>query len=353
MPATVYIYGLADETGIRYVGQSVVPRRRLDHHWSTRNRGQSHKQNWLKSLDKRGTRPNLVILEEASFESRNECERKWVDHFLVTGARLVNGTSGGDATWTSTEDVRKRISEGGKGRKLSEETKKRISESNRGMPQPPSVAQKLSAYYKGKPNANIWLAIAANVGRPLSEDHRNKISDALTGRQVSTETRERMSRGLRGKKAWNKGVSQTAEVRAKLSMANKGRPGRIISAEECARISARQMGRKYSSESKAKMSAAKKGKKLSAETRARMSAAHTGKPSSNKGKQPHLGKKARQSSSRYLGVSASKLRWCVRVTVALKHSVTVGYYDTEIEAALAYNHFVTEQNLSVPLNDIS
>lgn len=77
------------------------------------------------------------------------------------------------------------------------------------------------------------------------------------------------------------GRTHSAEARANMSRAQTGHP---VSAETKAKISAARKGRKFgplSEETKAKLSAAKRGKKrgpLSAETRARMSAGQKASP---------------------------------------------------------------------------
>lgn len=85
-------------------------------------------------------------------------------------------------------------------------------------------------------------------------------------------------------------LNPTAEVRAKMSAASKGRPksaehrarigaahrGLKRSAETCERIGASSLGRIKTPESKARTSAALKGRKYSLETRAKLSASLMG-----------------------------------------------------------------------------
>jgi hypothetical protein len=95
-----------------------------------------------------------------------------------------------------------------------------------------------------------WITYARSKNWPIT--NLTNGGDGTVGHAVSAETRERLSLLARGRPAWNRGKPQSAEVRAKLSQALRGR--------------------KLPDETKAKISAATRGKKKSAETRAKMSA---------------------------------------------------------------------------------
>ena len=108
---------------------------------------------------------------------------------------------------------------------------------------------------------------AAHKGRklkPLSPEHRAKIAESNRRRTISPETRKKLSEAAKGKKA-------SPEARAKMSKAHKGnkygkgKPSPM-------------RGKKHSPEARAKMSASRKGnkncvgRKLSPETRAKIAA---------------------------------------------------------------------------------
>ena len=123
-----------------------------------------------------------------------------------------------------------------------------------------------------------------NVGWKHSEESRARISVAQKGRPVAAETRAKISAAQKGKPR----PAVTAETGAKISAALKGKPRRPFTAETRtkmsaakrnlssdtrAKMSAAQTGRIITSETRAKISAALKGRSLSPETRSRMSAA--------------------------------------------------------------------------------
>lgn len=74
----------------------------------------------------------------------------------------------------------------------------------------------------------------------------------------------------------NKGKVRSPELRARLSAANRGKPGHSHTAETRAILRAKATGRKHSAETVAKMRAISTGKKQSAEARAKTSAALKG-----------------------------------------------------------------------------
>jgi len=70
---------------------------------------------------------------------------------------------------------------------------------------------------------------------------------------------------------------------------------------------------------------------------------------------PKFGKKPANSNSKYFGLTYvfryNKVSWKVRILVNKKR-IELGYFNKEIDAALAYNKYVTENNLPNPLNII-
>lgn len=111
-----------------------------------------------------------------------------------------------------------------------------------------------------------------------SADVREKMSTAKKGKSLSAEHRAKIAAALKGKTY----ASMSDEGRANLSAAKKGKP---LSAEHIAKVAAANKGKTrapFSDEHKAKIGAALKGKPLSAETRAKMQAAQQKRRAHNK-----------------------------------------------------------------------
>lgn len=101
-----------------------------------------------------------------------------------------------------SEEHKKNIGLGGKGRIVSEETRKRIRIRLKGRNV--TWGDKISIGKKGKPNPNKGRKFP-----PLSEEAKLKISRAMTGRKFSEETRNKMSIAQSREKHpnWQGGIS--------------------------------------------------------------------------------------------------------------------------------------------------
>ena len=89
--------------------------------------------------------------------------------------------------------------------------------------------------------------LMANLGRPLSKEHRENLSKARTGFQMSEETKRKIGEANKGQKSWNKGGTIPQEVKDKIATANKGKPSHLkgtkLSEEHKKKISASGRGR--------------------------------------------------------------------------------------------------------------
>lgn len=105
-----YIYGLFDpETGeLRYIGQTIHSlEKRLSVHMADSKKGKSYRKNWIKSLQDKGLKPIIQIIDSTSdINNLSKLEIYYISYFKNIGCRLTNLTNGG---------------EGVPGRKLNEE----------------------------------------------------------------------------------------------------------------------------------------------------------------------------------------------------------------------------------------
>lgn len=103
------------------------------------------------------------------------------------------GNASRGRTYIKTEETKRKISEGNKGKKLSEEHKRKISEANKGR------------------NKGIKKG-------PASEETKRRQSEKLKGRIVPEERRKQIAEALRGDKSphWKGGVTKLQDAIRKL-----------------------------------------------------------------------------------------------------------------------------------------
>jgi len=150
--------------------------------------------------------------------------------------------------------MRKKISEGGKGKIVSPETRRKLSEINKGKIRSEEHRKNISEAHKG---------------RVLSKEHKRKIGEAqkgernhMYGKTHTPEARKKISEAQKGEKHHNYGKHLPEEHRNKIGEASKGNKYNL--------------GRKHTEETRKKISEAHKGKVLSEESRINLSCAGQG-----------------------------------------------------------------------------
>ena len=109
----------------------------------------------------------------------------------------------------SNPEIRKKISDGNLGKRLSEEHKRAISEGGKGRVVSKETREKISKIHKGK---------------IVSDETRQRLSEANKMVWENEDYRKYQSDIRKGKTPWNKGVPMTEEQKEKLSAAKKGKP---------------------------------------------------------------------------------------------------------------------------------
>jgi group I intron endonuclease len=118
---------------------------------------------------------------------------------------------------------------------------------------------------------NVCPTAESRLGMKMSAEARAKIGRAHKGRKATDEARANIAKG------WLTRAPASAETRAKISAVHKGTKR---SPEHRAKISAANRGRKLTDAQKAKISAVHKGKTISQAQRDAVRQAHLGKPRS-------------------------------------------------------------------------
>lgn len=138
-----YIYSLSDPDTleVRYVGKTIDVKKRLYGHVEpSSTRKNNHKNNWVKSLAKSGKKPLITVLFAVNHKEWENKERETIVSFKTRGARLTNGTQGGDGG--AIDKL--------KGVPRTAETKARISKANKGKTLPPEVRERIAAKLRGR-----------------------------------------------------------------------------------------------------------------------------------------------------------------------------------------------------------
>jgi predicted GIY-YIG superfamily endonuclease len=201
----VYVYALVDSTtgDIRYIGISQNPEQRLRQHILNASRGErTYKANWIRHLLDNSNEPELHILETCnSRKSAAVAEIQWIAYGRGEKWPITNQTDGGDGSvgHVVSAEARERLSSLARGRPAW----------NRGKPPSPEVRAKLSQALRG---------------RKLTDETKAKISAATRGKRKSAETRAKMSANngmkrpeVRAKVSGDNSSMKRPEVRAKFS----------------------------------------------------------------------------------------------------------------------------------------
>jgi len=123
-----FVYGLIDPlvadlvASLRYVGQTRVGMTRPRSHFrvdeALRNDGNRHKANWIRRLKRKGTKPEIVVLERVPWIEDlddlrlrlDEAERRAIATWNQLGSDLLNIQLGGTSGYVLTDEEKEKIS---------------------------------------------------------------------------------------------------------------------------------------------------------------------------------------------------------------------------------------------------
>lgn len=170
------IYVLTDELyAVRYVGKTTRMSlgERLRKHLSDARKGiKNHRCNWLRSLVERGVTPTIKQIACVPGDGCKE-EIEWIKFYKDSGAKLVNGTNGGEGSLgrfvpQSTIDA---VVKAHLGVPLTPEHRHRISLGGRGKVI--SAEQRLKISIARKNSPKVKADALARTGVPRGAEHRN------------------------------------------------------------------------------------------------------------------------------------------------------------------------------------
>ena len=244
-----------------YIGiTSMKPKER----WGYNGVNYTKKSNrmFAKALKKYGWNnfEHIIWAENLSEEEAKGWEVRLIALFRTNVCRWkqdacgYNMTDGGEGTtgYDPPQEVREKMRQSRIGKPMSDEIKQKISQTTTGKKLSEETKQKMSDSKKGIPPSNQCLEAlkAANTGKQLTEEHKQKISQALIGQQKSKETKAKISQARIG-------IIFSDEHREKIRQASLGHK---LSEEHKQKLLQTHLGKKVSDVTKQKMSNARKGK---------------------------------------------------------------------------------------------
>lgn len=221
---TVFIYALKDPRNgaVRYIGKSKNPEKRMRGH--LRSKPGTHKAHWIMELTAIGITPLLEILDRVPETQWEFFECAYIKVYREAGAKLTNGTEGGDGISNPSREVREKISVSLSGEKNpnfgkhpSPEWCAAISAAKTGHRNSPEHCAAISAAQTGVSftpercaavSARMKGALNHNFGKPVSEERRKKTSLALKGRKVPAEALANRRAALEARRERDKNVLQ-------------------------------------------------------------------------------------------------------------------------------------------------
>jgi group I intron endonuclease len=208
----------------RYIGSTVCFENRFaDHQRSLEKNehGNRYLQNAWNKYGKEAFEFNVLLycdVENLLFYEQRAIDT-WGNYNICKYASSTLGTK-------RTPEVRKKMSEGQKGKTIPYEQRQKISAAlkgltpwNRGIPRTQEERRKMSRALKGK---DAW-----NKGKTMSEEYRQKLSEAHKGFVMSEEQKNKISISVKkavGQEHWNIGYKHSSETKKQIGDKLRGVP---------------------------------------------------------------------------------------------------------------------------------
>lgn len=199
-PSTPLSYGqtgvyaiINNVTGKMYVGGSVNLRKRLLKHFDFLERGKHHSPHLQASWIKHGASAfDCTILEFTDRSTLREREQYWMDlhqSYTDAGYNIATESTGPMAGKTHGPKARKKMREKALLRRHTEDEKRKIGEANRRREWKPESIEKMKRSLREHAATHPDSAEtreakgAATRGKPKSEEHKRKLSEAWVKRR--------------------------------------------------------------------------------------------------------------------------------------------------------------------------
>lgn len=198
-----------------YVGSAVNPRTRLNYHVSNLRRTKHANSKLQRAWHRYGEALfELSVIEQVP-NARDLIAREqyWIDTLDAVDAGY---------------NIR-RIAQSNLGLRATDATKAKMSASNKGRKMSAEARAKISAANKGRSRFTLEQRAQMSIdrkGRAHTEEARVKIGVASTGRKQSSATIEKRNASMVIMRAERGPIIVSEQARARISAANKGKPGR-------------------------------------------------------------------------------------------------------------------------------
>ena len=327
------IYFLIDPrtNEVRYVGKTTknLNKRLFNGHLKDKNK--THKTNWINSLKKQELIPEIKLIKICKNEELCNFSEKFYIKLLGRADKnmgiLVNSTDGGEGTPGKilTDETKHKIGSSNKGKglgkKISEDTKEKMRISHKNIPQ--ETKDKIKS-----------IVSLVNLNKKASKKTKQKMSLAQSLRDAPTQkTKDKISNTLLGFKNLNTsskyiGVSFIVSQSLWRATIRFDRKSIIIG--------------HFKEELHAAIAYNKKAKEL-----------YKNEAKLNNISNWELIDIDKKRTSKYFGVSFKKKpqKWEASVYFYGKHNY-IGSYNSELEAAKAYNEFIQKNNINKKINDL-
>jgi hypothetical protein len=133
-------------------------------------------------------------------------------------SNLSNMTDGGEGLSNPSKELRDKMSKSQIGKKQSLETIQKRVNKIKGRPLSEEHKEKLRQSKLGNKNPNYGKQ------SKLSPKHKEALRNANVGKTHSEETKKKMSEQRKGSIPWNKGLTMSTETKKKMSLSKIGKP---------------------------------------------------------------------------------------------------------------------------------
>ena len=208
------IYKITNPNGKIYIGQTIDYKRRLRHYKLLKCQEQPR---IYRSFIKYGIdNHKFKLIKECSKEELTKWERHFQELYDSAGKNGLNCilVKTDDFSGGHSDESKKKISEGLKGRTFSQEHRAKIAEANRNRVISDETRYKLGNGNRGRTFSEEWKQNLTNgqLGKKKTEETKRKISEALKGKSKTDEHKFKISQ-----------IPKSEETRLKMSIAAKNR----------------------------------------------------------------------------------------------------------------------------------